>query len=462
MSNNNTLRIFVPEWVPVSNKGEEAIVLGYTDTLFPNKKVIPVVLDMEADSFYEKDGIEVYPGKYFYPKWENREFGLAWSWYRIESSILSVCRHLLDKIFPSWILWKTNPGRKLERTIKHFQSGKTPSTQYEKYIYSILSCNYIIAGHNGGLNIRVCQLLILLKKYGFSYGIYGSSLKPKMQEPRKIQIFDQALDCADFVYVRNIKALDWAQKHLKKSRNKVNLCPDPAFGMEPVSLQEIEPIIAKNHLEGYINHQLIVVTVCEPTPISRHSFLETISPEKKKLKHRILLKNLTEHILDTTNAKIVFLPHSLGPEKALDDRIVAESVISMIPKEKKQGRVFLLRDEMSGRHLKRFIGEASLLIGERIHSIIGSVKVNTPFLCIGSNADYRIHGIVESMLQAEQFRYLLDYPKKEELQALFDTIWNNLPTITEERKKINQKVLSMLDAAAADIQKRISVHENSD
>ena len=36
---NEVLTIFVPEWVPLTNKGEGAIVLGMGDVLFPDKTV---------------------------------------------------------------------------------------------------------------------------------------------------------------------------------------------------------------------------------------------------------------------------------------------------------------------------------------------------------------------------------------------------------------------------------------
>ena len=118
-----------------------------------------------------------------------------------------------------------------------------------------------------------------------------------------------------------------------------------------------------------------------------------------------------DYILEKTDANIVFLPHSIGPEKALDDRIVARSITRFM--KDSSSRVFIIEDDISGRLLKYLIAQADLLIAERIHSIIGSVKVNTPFLAIGSSADTRIRGIVGTMLHAEKRTYLLDHPKKE-------------------------------------------------
>ena len=455
MSDDKKIRFFVPEWVPVSNKGEEAIVLGYNDTLFPGQNAVPVVLDFAADEFYEKDGIEVYPGKYFFPTWENREFGLAWSWYRLESSFLSALRHLLDKICPRWILRKTRQLKKFEKTMKRFRAGEPARNEYEKRVYEVLSCDYIVAGHDGSFNFRECQLLDAMREHGFPYGIYGSSLRPETTEPIRLGIFDNTLEHADYIYVRNTITVDWARKHLPKSGGNVKLCPDPAFGMDPAPMEAFMAVVARHHLEQYLKSPLIVMTVCEPAPIARLTFLKILSPEQKKIAHRKLLGALTSHILDTTDARIIFLPHSLGPEKALDDRIVAEGVIANIPEDKRRDRVYLLRDDLDGRVLKRFIAQADLLIGERIHSIIGSVKVDTPFLCIGSNADYRIHGIVESMLRAEPYRYLLDDPKESELNALFDRMWSDLPRITEERKKLNRTIMSEQEEACRDILSKI-------
>ena len=59
------------------------------------------------------------------------------------------------------------------------------------------------------------------------------------------------------------------------------------------------------------------------------------------------------------------------------------------------------------------------------------------------------------MLHAEKRTYLLDHPKKEEIQELFDSVWNNLPQIRQEQTVINTSVISWLSKDSQDIRKII-------
>ena len=450
---NEVLTIFVPEWVPLTNKGEGAIVLGMGDVLFPDKTVQLSVLDMKTDIPYEKDGIKVYPGKWFYANWRSKEFGIALSWERLFSSFCSLLRNGLNKLFPQWINIPTLPLRKLDRCLYRFEQKKPARNDYERGMYEIFQCDYIIGGHNGGLNEYVCQVLSMFKKHGRHFGIFGSSLKPSVRPGAVMENFRNCMAKADFIYVRNQIALDWAKKYFPEI--DVRLTPDPAFGMLPEN-EKNGLTFLKNHPCGFLfkkEKPLILVTSCEPTPIARKSFLDITSPIEKLQAHRKFMADFMDYILEKTDANIVFLPHSIGPEKALDDRIVARSITRFM--KDSSSRVFIIEDDISGRLLKYLIAQADLLIAERIHSIIGSVKVNTPFLAIGSSADTRIRGIVGTMLHAEKRTYLLDHPKKEEIQELFDSVWNNLPQIRQEQTVINTSVISWLSKDSQDIRKII-------
>lgn len=454
MKKTDEIHIFIPEWVPLSNKGEGAIVLGMADVLFPGQKVVPCVFDMQADHIYEQDGVKAYPGKWFYADWRTREFGLALSWERIYSSACSLLRNGLNRLFPNWIMSPQFPLRRVERTLQRYQAGFSARNEYERGLYELFACDYIIAGHNGGLDEYVCHTLNLLHRYGYRFGVFGSSLKPKVNSGPIIEIFKQTLKKADYIYVRNQIALNWSQKHMPECN--VILAPDPAFGMKSASKAELEAVLKENNLEGFVKERrLIVLTVCEPAPIARYSFLDYKSPEQKRQIHRSLLAGLVDHILDTTDVNLLFLPHSIGPEEVLDDRIVADKVLQLVSGDKTRIRV--MRADISGRVLKELIGSADLLIAERIHSIIGSVMVGTPFISIGSNADSRIHGIVEQMLQASSRVFLLDRPEKNELYRLFDFVWNNLEQVRGEQQATNHKVLAWLEKAGLEIRQKIDM-----
>ena len=57
-----TYHIFVPEFVPLENKGEEAIVRGIADVLYPRGNCEIHLFD-EVDTYRLQDGIHIYPVK---------------------------------------------------------------------------------------------------------------------------------------------------------------------------------------------------------------------------------------------------------------------------------------------------------------------------------------------------------------------------------------------------------------
>ena len=452
-----SINIFVPEWVPLANKGEEAIVLGMADVLFPEQKVTIHLLDMKADHVCEKDGIIVYPGRWFYADWRSREFGFGLSWERFYSSCCSLLRNVLNRITPNWVNKPQYPLKAIEKSLVRFHQGEKASSSKEHALYQIFQCDYIIGGHNGGLNEYVCHTLSLLKKYGHHFGIFGSSLKPKLKEGPVCKIFRDTLSLADFIYVRNPIAKKWAEHYMPEI--PVNLCPDPAFGMYPNDSITVDEILRENKLDNFINTKLIAMTVCEPAPIARNCFSIYSSPNRKLKEHRLLLGQLVKHILETTDANILFLPHAIGPEKALDDRFVASEILKTISFD--SSRVAVLRADLNGRILKQLIGYSSLLVAERIHSIIGSVKVNTPFFSIGVKADSRIIGIVKDMLKAEENIYYLENPDIQSLIDKFDELWQNLPAIREKQTIINEEILAWLTKAADEIRQIIDTRIRS-
>ncbi|MBO7611912.1 MAG: polysaccharide pyruvyl transferase family protein [Elusimicrobia bacterium] len=447
--------IFVPEYVPVANKGELAIVLGMIDSIFPNEEVKVHILDMNCKKVYSIDNVVVYPAQWFLPSWRYKEFKLGFSLENIIASICSVFRKVLYILFPNWIKKPQNNLKYINKILQKYKNKIIPKNYKEQYLYDLFQCDYILAGHNGGLNVEVCHILDLFYKYDFHFGVYGSSLKPRVKKGALIEIFDNILSKADFVYVRNNIALQWANKYLNKV--KAILAPDPAFCMQETDEKEMNEVLKENKLDSFFDNNTIVMTVCEPAPISRYSFLETKDFIKKQTLHRQLLASLINHITKNTDAKILFLPHSIGPEKYLDDRLIARHVMKLV---ENTDRIRILDAEISPRVLKTFIKKSKLLIAERIHSLIGSVKVNTPFLAIGSNWDSRIHGIVEEMLDAKDYVFLLDYPKSDDLCKLFDTIWKNLPNIKQNRIEKNNNIILWAQKTGLEINKIIEKNIN--
>ncbi len=413
--------IFCPEDVPLTNKGEEAIIRGMADVLFPEGNVEFHILEMDAEEYRYVDGLHVYPGKWFYSVWRTKEFGLGFSARKIYSSACSLLRHGLNKFFPGWLRKPQGPLKDIERILKLISNGGEVKTEKEKCIERIMQCDYLVAGHDGAFDEYDCHVIELMQKYGMKFGVFGTSLKPKLKNKVIIEIFEKTLGKADFIYCRNELAVKWGNRVFSNDVG-LNLAPDPAFGMRPSDDVTADKIISNEGLKDFFDKPVVMATTCEPAPIARHCFCGTNNPEKKLQDHRKFLAKLFNHIIESYDVNVLFLPHAIGPGVDLDDRIVSKDVmqISGISID----RVRIITNEYSARDLKALISRAELLVAERVHSMIGSVGVETPFLCLGSNTDPRVEGIVGKMLKSEDLIYFLNHPELDKAKEKFDYVWS--------------------------------------
>ena len=105
----------------------------------------------------------------------------------------------------------------------------------------------------------------------------------------------------------------------------------------------------------------------------------------------------------------------------MDDRLIAKDIVNRMGNP---GNLKVLEEDLTARELKSIIAESEFLIGERLHSIIGSVGVKTPFMSLASEADLRIEGILKQ-LKLDNWVYSLSYPRSEEAFFMFKSLFEN-------------------------------------
>ncbi len=427
--------IFIPELVPLDNKGEEAIVRGIADVLFPEGNCEIHLLD-EVDEYRYFDGIHVYPVKWFISPWLNREFGLGLTWEKLRDSGFSIVRNLLHKCWPSWVRRKCSALRKTSKILKRLENGCAPQNKKEEALGQILSCGYIVAGHDGALDDRVCQVIDVFLSLGKRFGVFGVEFPMAFKSKDIVEVKKAVLERAEFFYCRTEASHRVTQKYFPNVHSEV--LADPAFGMIPSRIEVVEEIVVRNGLTDFFKKPVVMCTSCEPPPISRYCFESISAPALKLSAHRDLYAALIKHVSEKYDENILFLPHAIGPGKALDDRVIARDILtrSGLPEE----RARLLPEQLSGKELKGLIGQADMLIAERIHSMIGAVGVNTPFLCMGSKTDRRIEGIICGMLSLGDNVYYLNRPEQDGLKDAFDDVWFRK---SEIRDKLKKKYVSM-------------------
>lgn len=443
--------LFIPELVPLENKGEEAIVRGIADVIYPDGNCAIHLLD-EVNSYRHQDGIHVYPVKWFISPWLNREFGLGTSWEKLRDSSCSLARNGLHKLWPCWVKSWCGALRLTSKQMRKLAAGNPPENEKECALLRLLNCDYVIAGHDGALDERVCHIIDLMKELGKDCGVFGVEFRSTFRSNAIIEIHQQALRHCSFFYCRTADSLNTVRKYFPEINS--NLLPDPAFGMKPAADDLIDNIIKKEGLENFFSKPIIMCTSCEPAPISRFCFEENKTPESKLAAHRKLFSELIKYIVQTYDVNVLFLPHAIGPGNALDDRIIAQDILTR--SELPQERARLLDAQLSARELKGLIKRCELLIAERIHSMIGATGVNTPFFCMGSKTDRRTHGIIADMLGMNECIYFLNRPSLSELKGKFDQIWNKRTLLRNQLLEISNDLKIRLEEGALNMRMKIA------
>ena len=444
-------QILIPELVPLSNKGEEAIVRGVADVLFPGGDCeLHLFDDVPAYSF--RDGIHVYPVNWFISPWLNREFGLGVSWEKTRDSASSLWRNLLHRIQPGWVQRSCGALRRAEAALRHLHNGAVPTDDRERALARLLTVDYIVAGHDGALDERVCQFIDVFRSLGWHFGVFGVELPNHFKSPQIAHVLGHTLRHAEFFHCRTEASAAVVAKHFPEIRADVQ--PDPAFGMKPAALALVDDLVHRHGLIDLFARPVVMVTSCEPAPIARHCFERVSGPQAKLDAHRSLLARLLTHILDNYNVNVLFLPHAIGPGHALDDRIVAADVIARAKAPAK--RVRLLDADLSARELKGLIARAEYVVAERVHSIIGATGVATPFLCLGSRTDRRLEGIVNQMVGEGDAIFHLNDPDEAVLLAKFDNGWQERAAMSDRLHVKGEELRARLESVAVGIRQQIA------
>ena len=439
------IHVLCPEYIPLENKGEEAIIKGTIDVVFPNNECVYHIIDNNTKTYYYKNNLHVHPGALFFSDWRSREFSLGLSFSELYSSVCSLIRNGLNLFFPFWI---SRPHIQAVRLRQYLDGSKGIPKNYLKSVSLLKKVDYIIAGHNGGLDEYVCHILDEMFKIGIPYGIFGSSMKPKVTSKVLLKIYKKTFKKSQFNIARNPIGYDWAVSNFPSI--KFELEPDPAFGMLPVKSNDVDDIIKKKNLSQLFDKPVIMVTTAEPAPIIRNAF---INSSDKRESHRRFLTSFIQLIIDKMDVSILFLPHTIGPTLKMDDRLISVDVLERLGDVGPNVRV--LNDDLTSRELKGLISRGDFLIAERLHSIIGAIGVATPFMSLASDADLRIEGILKKQLKLQEFIYSLSNPFPQDAFLLFEKLYNNRYDLTNTLIHLNKKITNDLMAVGDIIRKTV-------
>ena len=425
--NGNKVVILCPEIVPMDNKGEEAIIRGVMDTLgFNSSNCEYHIIDPTVKTMTVKRGLYLHPSDLFFENWRLKEDGLGFSFERVYSSICAIVRHGLYRVYPRWVEWKPAVVSRLMKYIQLYKNKNENGIpqRYRNSIKHISNVDYIIAGHNGGLDENVCHVLLGLSSLKLRFTIFGSCMKPKVTQKELLNLYHKVFLKSENVIVRNPVGLKWAERYFKDVPSV--LAPDPAFGMLPISDSECKKLLYELGLSDFFNKEVLLITTAEPAPISLRSFDEYTGRIAKINAHRSFFANFLKMLVEKYEFNVLFLPHTIGPTVDMDDREIAKDILQRANlKNGVTERCYVLENDLGAAELKGIISKGTMLLAERVHSIIGAIGVHTPVMCLASNTDTRVEGMLKEMAHLGSNIYYLNNPNLIECLALFSKIYDN-------------------------------------
>lgn len=267
-----------------------------------------------------------------------------------------------------------------------------------------------------------------------------------------------ALDRVALVTVREEVSLDHL-RGLGITTPPVHLTADPAFLLEPVTLEMAEEILRREGI-GTTERPLVGLTMSWSSligeakrslalRIAKEGFwaMRALIPERlfqfmlkgvgrfKRLDMASYvdtkeIARIADYLVEKLNAIVVLVPHDYNP--AADDRKLLEETLRMV---KQKDRVKLLRGDYSAAELKAVIGRCDLFVGGKMHANIAALSLHVPTVAIQYSSKF--YGIMR-MLGQEQ--YICDKLTAEAVESRIDEAWSN-------REKIQAELKSKVEAA---------------
>ena len=406
------MKVFIADYVPLKNKGEEAIIIGIAEFfILQFNECIELILFDDVDGVKKNGNITQIPVNYLFKELNvksknNISTKLRYFW-RILSLYSYKSNSMLKRLYH-------------EQVIRHFESS-----------------NIVIVGHNGFFIPESLAIIIAAHKFGKKVIIFGSGnpIPPAWKLFLK-PIYRKALSKCAFCIYRE----EYVYNEMKKlfiNNEKIIYAPDPAFLMnvdpEDIVISKLNELVRYSEIKSK-QQLLISITVLE-TGIAFNSAYKKYqqSKEKKCNFHSIFIAQLLDIIIEKFNCYILFLPHSIENIPYKNDILAAQRIASKM--RANTDNYCVLEEDLSPMMLKGIIQHSDFLIAERTHSMISAISVGTPFVGFTTHIDKRTHDIVGNMCNLECNLFNMEYP---DIKYTNNKIENMISNISEEKKLAKQ------------------------
>jgi polysaccharide pyruvyl transferase WcaK-like protein len=437
--------ILIADHVPLANKGEEAIARGISDMLRDEREVQIGLFD-NVEQITHCPGITVFPSRWIL-RVESKQALLEWG-RTLGQALVSL------QLRFGWY-------SRLKRLVGSSSSIYRPLQEFFE------SAEYVVVGHDGVFCAESCGIIHLAKREGKCVGILGASTGiGRIGKVYKSWLYRRAISEVDFCVFREQYSFASMNRTLGLSE-KFIVGPDPAFAMRPEEPQAAQKILqslptyggrARYNRARRKERQIVAAAVLEKGEVYAR-FKPELKSLQKQNAHAAYLAKIFDTLIAQRNAFIVFLPHAI--EQDSSDVTAARHVTEFM----KSGpdNYTIIDKDMPARLLKAIIKECDFLVGQRTHSLIGSIAVATPFMGLTNRRDNRTHGIIGDMCRCESCIVDMDVTDERTASRKALELFNDRINIKKSLRKVSRELLGKLDEISKMIRsKRDSVKTGFD
>lgn len=416
---DDKLHILVADYVPIANKGEEAIVRGIEDMLSDGRPVALGLFD-NVPQVTQRENITVFPRERL---------------FRFEgNTTLSGRGRVLTQALIALQLRFAICG-----PLRNMTSAGTKLADF------FGRARYVLVGHDGVFCVESCGIIHLAKKHGKRAGILGASTGIDSGRLYKAWLYRRTMEESDFCIFRERHSCE-NMKQVCRDPDKLRVGPDPAFAMQPAPSEAAREVLEQ--CEPYRkakqdNRPVVAVTALETGRVYA-GFRPDLDGRAKQEAHAKYLGAILNDLVARFRAFVLFLPHSMA--RGANDVVAARHVVEQM-KATPADHAVLERD-CGPRLLKSMIRECDFLVGERTHSLIGSVSVGTPFAALTNRQDTRTHGIIGEMCRCEDQVIDMDVTNESEasrkILRLFEARDAIRKSLGQIREDLSQQIEEMV------------------
>ena len=399
------MKVIIAEPIPSLNKGEAAILRGIQEALAVCGDVKLTLYSpsgwVETDKKRYKNGIAITSGVDLWDAENNF----------LENPVPRNRTHFF-KTWGKLLLFSL-----MARVSKRFAVNLIK----DDFLSSLADADLIIAGHDGMIGHSHFYIVLAAKIMNKPIALYGggNDFKGRSKKLRVRKFLQFMANNSILFTIRDENTRDYLIVN-DVDPNKVHLFPDPAVLLKPCSKARVDEILKIENIPA-TEKPLFGLIPVRGGIVADKSFSSEPNPDKKHELRVKLWVDLLSHLLNTTNAHFVFLPHCIGPTFIFDDRRMIKDTYDAMPEGK--DRITVINNEYSESELKGLMKRCDFILGERTHALIGAVSAAAPCMALTVEEDLRMHYIINKMFKRPTFN--LNNPDVKELKKLLTEEWNN-------------------------------------